>query len=624
MARQQSGAAALNGVTACLSHCECLIFRNMSDGRKSWKGLRSEPGLAIMQRTDWTGQSSWLLFEKPLEVLEARDADGVNRALAHVEAAVQDGKSAAGFLSYEAAPAFDPALVTRKAGNAPLLWFGIYREAVELDAPADSRAYSRPAADWTPSLMKATYVRAVDSIKKLIAAGDTYQVNYSFRLRSPMHDDALAYFHSLCLAQRAKYSAYVDTGDAAICSTSPELFFRLDGNDILCKPMKGTAPRGMSWAGDCQIAEGLKASAKNRAENVMIVDMIRNDLGRIANTGTVQVQSLFDVERYPTLLQLTSTVSAQTGASLPEIFQALFPCASITGAPKVRTMQIIRDLEQEPRCVYTGSIGFVLPQRKAQFNVAIRTVHLDRAAGMAEYGTGGGVVWDSVAGQEYEECCTKALVLASDPRPFELLETLLWRPRRGYCLESFHLARLAESALYFGFGVDIDVIKTCLQEFASDLPRCPQRVRLLVDSEGQARLEAKPCAPARGAGRVVKVALAADPVRSTDRFLYHKTTRREVYDRARAGRNGFDDVILWNERGEITESTIANIVVRFGKQLVTPPVTSGLLAGTLRSALLARDRVREQVVLIEDLARADAVYLVNSVRGWMRCVLKPE
>ena len=594
----------------------------MSESRKSWKGLRSEPGLAIMQKTDWTGQSSWLLFEKPIHVLAARDAASVLQALEQVEAAVRDGKCAAGFLSYEASPAFDPALVTRKAGKTPMLWFGIYGEAVELDAPTDTRAYSRPAAAWTPSLMKPAYERDVDSIKHLIAAGDTYQVNYSFRLRSPMHDDALAYFHSLCLAQRAKYSAYIDTGDAAICSASPELFFRLDGNDILCKPMKGTAARGMTWAGDCRIAEELKASAKNRAENVMIVDMIRNDLGRIATTGTVQVQSLFDVERYPTLLQLTSTVSAQTDATLPEIFQALFPCASITGAPKVRTMQIIRDLEQEPRGVYTGSIGFVLPQRKAQFNVAIRTVHLDRAAGMAEYGTGGGVVWDSVAGQEFDECCTKALVLASDPRPFELLETLLWRPRSGYFVEELHLARLTDSARYFDFGIDIEAIKKCLREFATDLPRRPHRVRLLVNHEGQVRLEAKAFEPTRGSGRTVKVSLAADPVRSNDRFLYHKTTRREVYDRARASRNGFDDVILWNERGEITESTIANVVVRFGKELVTPPVASGLLPGTLRAALLARGRISERVVLIEDLARADAVYLINSVRGWMRCKIE--
>ncbi|HEY8241282.1 MAG TPA: chorismate-binding protein, partial [Kiritimatiellia bacterium] len=357
----------------------------MSEDRKSWKGLRSEPGLAIMQRTDWTGQSSWLLFEKPVDVLEAHDSESVIRALERIEAAVRDGQCAAGFISYEAAPAFDPALVTHPAKNIPLLWFGIYANAVEMDAPTDAHCHSRPATDWSPSLTKAEHERAVKAIKQLIAAGDTYQVNFSFRLRSPMHDHALAYFHSLCLAQRAKYSAYVDTGDAAICSSSPELFFRLDGHDILCKPMKGTSTRGMTWAEDCRIAEELKASAKNRAENVMIVDMIRNDLGRIATTGTVCVQSLFDVERYPTLLQLTSTVSAQTDASVPEIFKALFPCASITGAPKVRTMKIIRDLEPAPRGIYTGSLGFVLPQRKAQFNVAIRTVHLDRATEMAEY-----------------------------------------------------------------------------------------------------------------------------------------------------------------------------------------------------------------------------------------------
>ena len=595
------------------------MVRTMSDVRKSWKGLRSAPGLAIMQKTDWTGQSSWLLFENPVEILVARKPGEVVQTLEQVEAAVSSGRSAAGFISYEAAPAFDAALVTRKEGRTPLLWFGIYDQATELEPPSDAPAHTRPAADWTPSLTKAAYERSVEVIKQLIASGDTYQVNYSFRLRSPMHDDALAYFHSLCLAQRAKYSAYVDTGTAAICSSSPELFFRLDGHDILCKPMKGTAPRGMSWSEDCRIAEELKASAKNRAENVMIVDMIRNDLGRIASTGTVQVQSLFDVERYPTLFQLTSTVNAQTDARLPEIFQALFPCASITGAPKVRTMQIIRDLEASPRGIYTGCIGFMLPDRRAQFNVAIRTVYLERSEEMAEYGTGGGVVWDSVASQEYDECCTKALVLASDPRPFELLETLLWRPLRGYFLERLHVDRLATSANYFDFALDRDAIRECLRAFAADLPQKPHRVRLLVDEAGRARIAAAEYTPPHGDARAIKVALAADPIQSADRFLYHKTTRREVYARARAGRTGVDDIILWNERGEVTESTIANIVVDLAGRLVTPPSACGLLPGTFRAHLLARGRIREEVVRKEDLSRAKAVYLINSVRGWSRC-----
>ena len=603
-------------------HDEGLLVRRMNDGRRSWKGLRSEPGLAIMQRTAWTGQSSWLLFEKPIEILQARDLASVGRVLERVESAVQEGRCAAGFVSYEAAPAFDPALATRAPGSVPLAWFGIYQGAIELQHPSEWHFYSRPAANWTPSVQKADYERAVSAIKRLIAAGDTYQVNFSFRLRSPMHDDALTYFHSLCLAQRSRYCAYVDSGDDVICSASPELFFRLEGHDIACKPMKGTAPRGMTWEEDCRRAQDLQQSVKNRAENVMIVDMIRNDLGRIATTGSVCAQSLFDIERFPTLLQLTSTVSAQTDAGIPDIFQALFPCASITGAPKIRTMQIIRDLESEPRGVYTGTMGFVMPQRKAQFNVAIRTVQLNRITGTAEYGTGGGVVWDSLAGQEYDECCTKALVLSADPRPFELLETLYWRPTSGYALESLHLERLAESAMYFDFGVDVEQVRQCLHDFAAGLPRHPHRVRLLVNEAGEARLDSMPFKRGHGAARAMKVTLAADPVRSTDWSLHHKTTRREIYERARAGRPGCDDVLLWNERGELTESTIANIVVRFGNDLLTPPVSSGLLPGTFRAALLARGRVREQVVRIEDLARADEVYLVNSVRGWMRCKME--
>jgi para-aminobenzoate synthetase/4-amino-4-deoxychorismate lyase len=289
-------------------------------------------------------------------------------------------------------------------------------------------------------------------------------------------------------------------------------------------------------------------------------------------------------------------------------------------------MQIIRDLEREPRGIYTGTVGFMEParsgrRRRAQFNVAIRTVQIDRASRAAEYGTGGGVVWDSDPGSEYDECATKALVLTADPRPFELLETLLWRPRTGYFLGRLHIARLCTSALYFDRPVDRESIAKNLADVAATLPPAPHRVRLLVDDAGRARVETSAIPQDHTAGRSVRVGIAAEPVRSSDCFLYHKTTRRDVYDRARAARPDFDDVILWNERGEITESTVANVVVRLGRDLVTPPVSCGLLAGTYRAALLAHRHIREQVLRKEDLARADAVYLINSVRGWMRAVV---
>ncbi|MCX6996242.1 MAG: chorismate-binding protein [Kiritimatiellaeota bacterium] len=400
-----------------------------------------------------------------------------------------------------------------------------------------------------------------------------------------------------------------------LCSASPELFFRRDGDRITCRPMKGTAPRGLTMAEDRRIARELQGSEKNRAENIMIVDMVRNDLGRIARTGSVRLDRLFDVERYDTLWQMTSTVSARTQAAWPEVFRALFPCASITGAPKVQTMRWIAKLEPTPRGIYTGALGFIRPDRRAQFNVAIRTLHLDRERGRLEYSVGAGITWDSQAGEEWQECQTKALALTPDP-PFELLETILWQPGRGFVLLARHLRRMAESAEYFGFAFNQAAIRRRLRAAAADYPRAPQRIRLLVNRAGTARVEKTPLDQRPGRAPAIRlVAVARQPVDSRDRFLYHKTTRRDVYDRALRQHPDCADVILWNERGEVTESCFANIIVIRGAQRLTPPVACGLLAGTYRARLLAQGGLREAVIPVDDLKQADRVLLINSVRG---------
>jgi para-aminobenzoate synthetase/4-amino-4-deoxychorismate lyase len=354
----------------------------------------------------------------------------------------------------------------------------------------------------------------------------------------------------------------------------------------------------------------------------MIVDMIRNDLGRIAEIGTVSVPALFETERYPTLWQLTSTVTGRTTSSLTKIFSALFPCASITGAPKVSTMKIIAELEQTPRRIYTGSIGYIAPGRRARFNVAIRTAILDRADRSAEYGTGGGIVWDSTGPGEYAEALLKARVLTAEPISFSLLETLLWSPDTGFALYDKHIDRLLDSARYFDFAITRDKLEKYLEGVSSGLA-VPQRVRLLLAQDGQLTAEAFPFEPSRGTA-LLRTCLAREAVDSADIFLYHKTTQRAVYDSAREGCQECDDALLYNERGELTEFTIGNLVVELDGQLWTPPISCGVLAGTFRAHLLETGQILERTIQRVEIPRCTRMFRINSVRGWEQVDLQTE
>jgi para-aminobenzoate synthetase/4-amino-4-deoxychorismate lyase len=566
----------------------------------------------------------WLHFRDPLDILVATSLDQVLSKLEAVDRAVQDdGLYAAGFITYEASPAFDPALQVRGPSSLPLLWFGLYPPPVELPDLPRSNPSLPAVGQWLPGISASAYAQAIAQIKTHIANGDTYQVNYTFPLLAPFDDDAWELFLQLVGTQRGHYAAYVDTGPFAICSASPELFFCREGNILTGRPMKGTAPRGRTTTEDDEHRLWLCRSEKNRAENVMIVDMIRNDMGRIAEFGTVRVPSLFEIERYPTILQMTSTVACRTSASLVDILGALFPCASITGAPKVRTMQFIAELEGAPRGVYTGAIGYLGPGPLAQFNVAIRTVLVDRTRSQATYGVGSGIVWDSDPDEEYQECLIKAKILVDRPPQFDLLETMLWTPGEGYFLRNRHLRRLIQSAAYFDYALDLFVLQDKLKEFAQSLPDAPQRVRLLLAEDGTVHLEATPLS-ADTCIDPLHVGLAAQPIDADNHFLYHKTTWREVYEAAARSRPDCDDVLLWNERGELTESCIANVVVRLGGQLVTPPISCGLLPGTFRDWLLDQGIVREQVICLDDLQACEDIFLVNSVRRWQKAVLVPR
>ncbi len=564
---------------------------------------------------------TWLHFEHPHQVIHASQLEEVLPALREIESAVnQRGWYAVGFISYEAAPAFDKALTVHAGSDFPYLWFGLYPEPRQTRSlPPKNGNYQLD--DWKPTVSREAYNAAIAQVKNQIAHGKTYQVNYTFRLRNKFTGSPWSMFVDMVNAQAPGYSAFIETDSHFICSASPELFFRLDGNTVTCRPMKGTVKRGLTLTDDNAQASWLQNSVKNRAENVMIVDMIRNDLGRLAEIGTVRVPELFVTERYRTLWQMTSGVTAEIRAPFADLLTALFPCASITGAPKVSTMNIIAALETTPRGLYTGAIGFLAPGRHAQFSVAIRTMILEREGGKAEYGVGGGIVWDSTSKDEYAEALLKARVLTEHHPEFSLLETLRWTPAEGFFLLEEHLARLMDSATYFSFPGDYEKTVAFLKAIAKKLADTPHRIRLLLDRNGTLSHQAFPLSE-NPQSQPVRVRLAKEATASKDVFLYHKTTRREIYEKARQNQPDCDDVLLYNERGELTETTIANLVVELNDQLYTPSISCGLLGGTFRSHLLKQGKIQEKVLTPDDLTRATNLFLINSVRGWQKAQME--
>ena len=572
------------------------------------------------------GNHRWLYFNDPIDIHVACCLDQVIPTMAHAEAAIHSGHFIAGYVAYEAAPAFDDALVTHPCSDPPLCWFGVFSEPHEIDLPAVEVAdFTLP---WHTTKTLYDYRKDIEQIKHYIEQGDTYQVNYTIRLETEMPNDPFALFLQLVRSQPDALGAYVHTEDSILCSLSPELFYRRNGSHIVCQPMKGTSPRGVTYSDDQHIRQKLRSSGKNRAENIMVVDMIRNDLGRIARLGSVQVDRLFELHKFPTLFQMTSTISAKTDVCLTDTFRALFPCASITGAPKVRTMQIICELEETPRGLYTGAIGYASPNGEQQFNVAIRTIEMNTKRKTATFGTGSGIIWDSHADKEYIECFTKTLVVREPTPDFRLLETLRWEPDSGYFFLHHHLRRANQSALYFDIPLDIDRLRQQLNRHVEILqPTVAQRVRVLIDTGGQLEIQFHALnssqfvtSPdeANASNRTVQVGLTTKPVDSRDRFLYHKTTHRMIYDTAAAAAPDLDDIILFNEKGHVTETTVANLVIKRGVSWITPPVSSGLLAGTYRAHLLEKKTVSENVVHVDEIRRGAWLYRINSVRGWDR------
>lgn len=561
---------------------------------------------------------SWLDFRRPVDVLQAVRPADVMPVLAEAERRVEsEGLYAAGFISFAAASGLDPSLVAHPDRDLPLVCLGLFAEPERGSPPFPSGP--APRIPWHASEGLDEYVGKILEIKRQIALGNTYQINYTLQLRSDTPLDAWDLF--ACMAVDAPYGAWLECGDMTVVSASPELFFRRAGRVLTCRPMKGTAPRGMTLAADRAQRDELLGSAKCQAENIMITDMVRNDLGRIADPGSVRTPRLLSAEKYATVWQMTSTVTAESDAPTSEVIRALFPCASVTGAPKVSSMAIIAGLEGRTRGLYTGAIGYLRPGRCAQFNVAIRTAVVNRSTGVATYGIGSGIVWNSDPQDEYAECLLKARILEGEParRDFQLLETMLWTPEQGIVLLEEHLERMAGSADYFDFEFDRGKVSDAVHEAVRGHPPVAHRVRLLLSVSGlvevtSSPLKAHPAGPAR-------LRLARDPVRVDDPFLFHKTTHRSVYDKARASVSDCDDVLLWNTDGYITETTIANVAVNLGGRFYTPPQECGLLAGTWRGKLLASGELAQRRIRVDEIAAGDELLLFNSVRGAYQGVL---
>jgi para-aminobenzoate synthetase/4-amino-4-deoxychorismate lyase len=559
-------------------------------------------------------------FSGPVETMAAVRPGEVAGVLARVEALARGGCWVVGFVAYEAAPGFDDALRCHApVGGLPLAAFAAYRQS---GAPRVRRACMSGA--WHDTMPDDTFAGAITRIRADIADGRHYQVNCTTRLRAPLFGDGAALFDALRSSQPGAYSVYLDFGRWQVCSVSPELFFHWRpaaggvphaGHFIpprlTLRPMKGTAPRGADAVQDRQAADTLRASAKDRAENLMIVDLLRNDASRIAELGCVTVPSLFEVEPWATVWQMTSTIECRPRPEvrLPELFAALFPCGSVTGAPKAEAMRAIRELEPAPRGVYCGAIGVVMPGGEARFNVGIRTVVVDTERNVAECGIGSGIVADSTIEGERDEWLVKQRFLRRACPDYELFETLLWR-RGRYWLLAEHLARLGGSAATLGFRFDRKAALSALSGAARNFGNGRWRVRLRLAMNGVLSIEAEPVVRQRG---MVACAVASGPVDSGDPWLRHKTTRRDIY--AGLAQPEVFDTLLFNERNEATEFTRGNLVAKIGGRLLTPALECGLLPGVFRSALLARGTVEEAILTLADVAAAENIWFANSLRG---------
>jgi para-aminobenzoate synthetase/4-amino-4-deoxychorismate lyase len=572
------------------------------------------------------------IFVNPVKIIKIYNLDEVEKVFKEIEEYAKDSYLA-GYFAYELGYYFErDTFVLPKETKTPLIHLAVFKKRLYFDHRTGKNNIDIPLfyskgnlpgfniSEPKPELREKDYCSKILRIKNYIRKGDTYQVNFTTKYNFNFTGSEFAFYNELAKRQRVQYSSFCKLGNQKILSLSPELFFKRDGLKIYSQPMKGTIARGLNLAQDCERVRELKESVKNRAENLMIVDLVRNDLGRVSNTSSIKVSEAFKIRKYDTIFQMTSEVKGilKNNTTYLDIFKNLFPGGSVTGAPKIRTMQIINELEKTPRGLYCGALGFISPGNKAIFNLPIRTVSI--SDNKAVMGVGSGIVYDSSSKEELRECRLKANFLTPAQTDFELIETMLWE--NGYKFLKLHILRLKDSAEYFSFAYSQNKIRALLKKIESNFLKGSQyRVRLLLFRDGSLNCGFSKIPPQ---DKVNYITVSKYRVNSENAFLYHKTTNRKLYDEEyeKHFAQGYFDVIFLNTRNEFTEGAISNIIIKKGNNFYTPPASCGLLPGVYRKYLIDEGRVKEKILRIKDIKGADKLYLCNSVRKMVEVNLK--
>lgn len=547
-------------------------------------------------------------FTQPIRELKTRDLAEVADLLAQVESYQEQGYYVVGYVSYEAAPAFEEKLAVHKAPLLAeyLLYFTVHDRVETSPIPLTYEEVDLPSK-WREQTSAEDYKKAISQIHHHLRQGDTYQVNYTVQLKQDLSVNPFAIYNRMVVEQEAGYNAYVEHDEMAVISMSPELFFEQKDRELTTRPMKGTTQRGVADQDDLDQASWLEQDPKNRSENMMIVDLLRNDMNRISEVGSEHVERLCQVEQYSTVWQMTSTIKSQlrSDVDLVEIFRSLFPCGSITGAPKIATMEIIKNLEPQPRGVYCGTIGLLLPNGRRIFNVAIRTIQLYK--GQAIYGVGGGITWDSTWESEYREVHQKAAVLYRKQARFQLITTGRVS-QKSLLFEDQHLERLIKASRYFAFPFDPEDLRQKIEE---ECQVCDShqdyRLRISLSKSGEIELSSQILTPLSPSFCQAQLCLQEADLNQA--FTYFKTTNRPHLSL------GEQEIIYHNATGELLETSIGNLVLKINGKLYTPPTSLGILPGIYRQHLLERGLVDEKVLTLKDLAQAEAIYGCNAVRG---------
>jgi len=619
-----------------------MINLSLSELKKQFTSLQTNiysPCVFLETRKLDTQNHFSYYFTEPEKIITFYQQDDLSNFFNQLKKACDNGHWLAGYFCYEMGYFFEPRL--RKfcpniKNNYPLAWFGVFQEPLVVDEHylhQNSNLILHPFLntqmdhheidDLQINLIREEYLQAISKIKSYLREGDTYQVNMTMKYKFSFNKNPLDLFRFLQNKQNAAYTSFINNGHNYCLSLSPEMFFRKKGEEMISKPMKGTAKRGRFNSEDVENARWLTNDPKNHAENTMIVDLVRNDLGKLSFPGSVRVADAYHVERFSTLQQMTSTIKStlRPDTTHEDIFKAMFPFGSITGAPKIRTMEIINELEKEPRGIYTGAIGYFSPRGDSQFSVAIRTIEIDNE-GNGEMGIGGGIVAESSADDEFSECLLKANFLTDRFDPFSLIETM-GLEKGQIILLNLHLKRLKDSAHFFEISCPVKRINKDLQNLCKERMDGQHKIRLLLHQNGQYEIHIQ---------RIEKdltnipllIKISGIIVNSESQWLYHKTTNRELYDKERmlALNQGYDEVIFLNERGEVTEGAISNVFLEQSGKLTTPIRNSGLLNGTLRQSLLDNHKCKETTVLKENLLKTGKFFIGNSVMGLVEAKLE--